>query len=263
MIDRADAAGIGISLAGHAALLALLSVALFTATSQPPMPPAMEVSYVEDIGLVSGSPNPAQEPAAQATAPDLGPVEDAAPAPSPGPAPPAPVPTPRQALPAPAARPVPPRPAARPAPPAPAAAQRTRRPGLGDLNPNAFGRDPNSQSSRPPAAAMSSRAAADIGQAIIRQVQPCADRQVDPGPGANRIVTTMNLRLNRDGSLASRPRVVRQSGLDDENRRYAQRVADIAIAAFTGCSPMRGLPAELYDVPRGWSNFTLNYRLPG
>ena len=56
--------------------------------------------------------------------------------------------------------------------------------------------------------------------------------------------------------------MVRQSGLDDENSRYAQRVADIAIAAFTGCAPLRGLPDELYDVPRGWSNFTMNYRLP-
>jgi hypothetical protein len=263
MIDRADAAGIGISLAGHVALLALLSVALFTATSQPPMPPSMEVSYVEDVGLVSTSPSPTDEPAAQATAPDPGPIEDAAPAPAPEPAPPAPAPTPRQALPSPTPRPAPPRPAARTAPPAPAPAQRTRRPGLGDLNPNAFGRDPAARSDRPPAAAMSARAAADIGQAITRQVQPCADRQVDPGPGANRIVTTLNLRLNRDGSLATPPRVVRQGGLNDDNRRYAQRVADIAVAAFTGCSPLRGLPAELYDVPRGWSNFTMNYRLPG
>ena len=42
----------------------------------------------------------------------------------------------------------------------------------------------------------------------------------------------------------------------------AQRAADIAIAAFSECSPLRGLPQDLYDVPRGWSNFTLNYRLP-
>ena len=36
-----------------------------------------------------------------------------------------------------------------------------------------------------------------------------------------------------------------------------------AVAAFTGCSPLRGLPQELYDVPRGWNNFTMRYRLPG
>jgi len=75
-------------------------------------------------------------------------------------------------------------------------------------------------------------------------------------------VTQINLRLNRDGSLAGRPRVIRQLNADGDNARYAQRAADIAIAAFSECSPLRGLPQELYDVPRGWSNFTLNYRLP-
>ena len=38
---------------------------------------------------------------------------------------------------------------------------------------------------------------------------------------------------------------------------------DIAVNAFVSCAPLRGLPQDLYDVPRGWSNFTLNYRLPG
>ena len=188
----------------------------------------------------SASPEPSAEPAAAARAPEIGPVEDAAPTPAP---------TRRArrrgAAPAPQPAPAPPRPAAaRPAPPAPPApAQRTRRPGLGDLDPRSFGRDPAARSSRAPAAAMSAQAAADIGSAITRQVQPCADRQVDPGPGAERIVTPLSLRLNRDGSLAARPRVGRQRGLDDENRRYAQRVADLAVAAFVACSPLRGLPA--------------------
>ena len=110
---------------------------------------------------------------------------------------------------------------------------------------------------------MNAAAAADIAQAISRQVQPCADRQVNPGPGAERIRTALALRLNRDGSLAARPRMVRQTGVDDENSRYASRVADLAIASFVGCAPLRGLPAELYDVPRGWANFTMNYHLPG
>ena len=99
--------------------------------------------------------------------------------------------------------------------------------------------------------------------AIGRQVQPCADRQVYPGPGSERIATPIMLSLNRDGSLKGRPRVGQQRGIDDENRRYAQRVADLAVNAFVSCAPLRGLPQELYDVPRGWSSFTMNYRLPG
>jgi hypothetical protein len=110
---------------------------------------------------------------------------------------------------------------------------------------------------------MSAQAAADIASVISRQVQPCADRQVYPGPGSERIVTPIMLSLDRDGSLKGRPRVGAQRGIDDENRRYAQRVADLAVNAFVSCAPLRGLPQELYDVPRGWSNFTMNYRLPG
>jgi hypothetical protein len=63
--------------------------------------------------------------------------------------------------------------------------------------------------------------------------------------------------------LQGRPVVAGQRGLDDENSRYAQRVADLAVNAFVSCAPLRGLPDELYAVPRGWSNFTMNYRLPG
>jgi len=260
-MDRTAATGFGVSVVGHGALLAILSLALVTAGNRPVVPQAMEVSFVDEVGAVSAAPQPSQAPAAQARAPELGPVENAAPAPQ-APAPPQP-----QLVPAPS-----PLPAAAPPsraqirPPSPATqgtGQATRRPGLGDLDPRAFGRDPASHTDNPPAAVMSAQAAANIAQAITRQVQPCADRQVYPGPGAERIRTALALRLNRDGSLAARPRVVGQSGLDDENRRYADRVADLAIATFTGCAPLRGLPQELYDVPRGWSNFTMNYRLPG
>jgi outer membrane biosynthesis protein TonB len=261
-MDRTEAAGLGVSVVGHVALLAALSLALVTAANHPVTPPAMEVSFVDEVGLTSASPQPTPTPAAQARAPEIGPVEDAAPAPAPE----APAPVQREAVPAPSPVPAPRPPSRaqpRPAPPATAGTGRaTRRPGLGDLDPRAFGRDPASQTSNPPAAAMSQQAAASIGDAIKRQVQPCADRQSIPY-GAGEIVTQINLRLNRDGSLAARPRVVRQLNADGDNARYAQRAADIAIAAFTQCSPLRGLPQELYDVPRGWSNFTLNYRLPG
>ena len=247
---------------GHAALLAVLTLGL-AQMARPPAPAApMEVSFVEDVGLVAAAPEPTPEPQAQGTAPEVGPVEDAAPAPAPEPAP-AP-PAPRESRPARAA----PARAQGAAAPGPAGHGRHRRAHppsrpRRSQSATASAATPASRSNRPPAAAMSAQAAADIGSAITRQVQPCADRQVDPGPGADRIVTTLNLRLNRDGSLAAAAARGRQSGLNDDNRRYAERVADLAVASFVGCSPLRGLPAELYDVPRGWSNFTMNYRLPG
>jgi hypothetical protein len=102
-----------------------------------------------------------------------------------------------------------------------------------------------------------------IKAAITRQIQPCADRQVNPGPGANEIQVTLNIRLNPDGSLAARPTVVRTTGVDDGNSRYEKRVADLAVAAYTGCSPLRDLPDELYRTANGgWSNINMNYKLP-
>ncbi|MBW6529025.1 cell envelope biogenesis protein TolA [Sphingomonas sp. RHCKR7] len=118
------------------------------------------------------------------------------------------------------------------------------------------------ESDAPPSAArVDARALAGIQQAIARQIQPCADRQVDPGPGANQIVTTLNLRLNRDGTLAAVPTVVKQTGVDGDNQRYARRVVDLGVAAFKGCSPLK-LPAEYYATANGgWSNINYNWKL--
>ena len=82
--------------------------------------------------------------------------------------------------------------------------------------------------------------------------------------GASRITVKLNVRLNKDGSLAGPPRVVSTTGVDDENSRYEKRVADLAIAAYKGCAPMKGLPVDLYRTAKGgWSNVNMNYKLPG
>ena len=118
-----------------------------------------------------------------------------------------------------------------------------------------------STSTAPRAAKVDARAMAGIVQAIQRQIQPCADRQVNPGPGANEIVTTLNLRLNEDGTLAATPRMVRQAGVTDENERYKQRVIDLGVAAFKGCSPLK-LPPEYYSTPSGgWNNINFQWKL--
>lgn len=235
-------------------------------------------------------PEPAPEPEpkpAPAPAPKPAPRPAPRPAPKPAPAPsPVPRPKPQPKRETPAAEPKPaPKPAAKPAPAKPAAreaakpattttrgtgksaeatASRPRGSRLGDdFLKGLTDRPTQSRAESAPAAKMGARAAADIGSAILRQVQPCANRQVTPGPGAERIRVAINLRLNRDGSLAARPRVVGHTGVDDENRRYVARVDDLAIATFVGCSPLTGLPDELYDVQNGWSNFTLRYKLPG
>lgn len=119
-----------------------------------------------------------------------------------------------------------------------------------------------SRSPNPPSAArIDARALAGIRDAIRRQIQPCADKQVNPGPGANEIVTVLNLRLNRDGTLAGNPRMVRQNGVNPENQRYAQRVVDLGTAAFRACTPLK-LPPEFYQTDNGgWSNINYNWQL--
>jgi len=237
-------------------------------------------------------PQPKPEPAKPEPRPEPKPQPKPAPRPAekPKPKPPEPRPRPQPAKPAPA-RPAPakPTPAAKPAPAArpsrsegkPAATRpttpargsgksetatttRPRGSHLGADFLKGLSADPSpSKSQAAPAARIGAQQLANIASAILRQVQPCANRQVTPGPGAERIRVAINLHLNKDGSLAAAPRVVGHSGVDGENERYVDRVDDLAIATFKGCSPLRGLPAELYDVPGGWSNFTLRYKLPG
>jgi len=261
-MDRTDQAGLGVAVVGHGVVLAALAFGLMRAGVPAAVSEPIEISYLEDVALTSASPSPAAAPPAASVAPALGPVEEAATAP--------PLPARREEQVAVDRGPE------RAAPPPQRDSRDRRRPDEGraaatesrgsQLGPDflkGLGRDPASRTQAAPAATMSTQAAASIAQAIARQVQPCADRQVYPGPGAERIVTPIHLRLNRDGSLAARPRVGAQRGIDDENRRYAERVADLAIRSFVECAPLRGLPAELYEVPRGWSNFTMNYRMPG
>lgn len=317
-MDRAEATGLGLALAGHGVLLAILSLGLATATKKPLLSEPMEVSFVEEVGLKSAVTEVSTQAPAPSVAPVAGPPEEAAPMPEPIPAPPEPLPPPPSpvearpqpkvqpppqpkvvlkpapqkaapqqpaaqkpvAKPAPAkptpAKAAPAQPAPQPARPAPAAArpkpaavgsgsaQQTRGSRLGQDFLKGVGSDPTpSTSQKPSGAVLSPIALSGIKSAITRQIQPCADRQVNPGPGANEIVVTLNLRLNPDGSLAARPGLVGTKGVDDANSRYEKRVIDLAIAAYTGCSPLRNLPEELYRTANGgWSNINMNYKLP-
>jgi hypothetical protein len=267
-VERAEAAGLGVALAAHVALLWALGL---PRGPEPAPPPAMEVSFVDEAGLQSAAPT--TEPAAASVAPELGAPEEAMAA-APETAPPEPLPPEPQR---PIAQPVPrqaaPTPQPRRAAPAPAPQPRQAQQGTGRAQANrgarlgadilkGIGDDPVSRNPRPSGAVMSTQALADIGSMIRNQVRPCANRQRSPGPGAEQIRVTIRLRLNRDGSLAAPPVVIGRTGVDDSNSRYAERVDDLAINTFTACSPLRGLPAELYDVPNGWRNFSLRYNLP-
>jgi outer membrane biosynthesis protein TonB len=267
-LTRSEMGGLAIAAIGHAALFGLLSVGfLATPNAEEFKPQAIAVSFAEDVGLESTAPEISSEPEAAKKSPVEAPVEPdtAPPEPVSEPEPAAkPQPTPPKPAPAPVARPAPPvKPTT--AAPAPNPRQPTRRPvrPTGNLDGLDLGRSNNSNATslKPPAAKISAQGVADISSAIQRQVQPCANRQVNPGPGADQIRVVVNLRINRDGSLAAPPRIVDHVGVTDENRRYVTRVDDAVRAIFAGCAPLRGLPPELYEVQGGWKSFTLRYRL--
>lgn len=281
-MDRADATGLGIAAVGHIALLAALILLVPKEPIRLPGAPTMEVSYEEEVGIVSAGET--TTPAAASVAPELGAPDDAAPAPEsvsepqPTPAPTPPQPAPRQPAPrpqAPAQQRATPQQRAVPQPArnAPQPKSATPRGGSGTaatprgsrLGPDFLkniGSDRTSTSQKSVGAVMSPQALADIGSLIRQQVRPCANRQRSPGPGAERIRVTIRLLINRDGSLSAPPRVIGRTGVDADNGRYAERVDDLAINTFTACAPLRGLPAELYDVRNGWRDFQMRYNLP-
>ncbi len=284
-MDRAEGAGLGVAVIGHVALFGLLSVG-FLATPNPMKLEStpLDVSLVDEIALRSAAPS-AVEPPAQSLAPEKGAPEDAPP-PSESVA----VTEPSPPVPAPKAAPPPtPSEISRPQPPQPPRRRPDRTAGerpdaASNSNSRASGTDRNARAERPRgsrlgddflkgitdtpqkgvsqtprAQAISATAVASIGDAIKRQVQPCADRIPIPGPGSNLIISKLRLQMRPDGSFAARPELRGQSGINAENQRYARRVAELAASAMTACAPYE-LPEALYE--GGWKDIIINYKLP-
>ncbi len=259
-MERAEATGLSASVAGHVVLLLLLTLGLANIARTSPPSPAIEVSFVDEVGLTSAAPVPTVEPPMQGMAPETGPIEDAVTDPDPAPpqpdAPPAPSPAPavtRQAQPQPR-RAAPQRPS-NPSPARPR--ERTRRSLIGDDLLKGIGRDPSpSRSTRSPAT-MTGEARASINAAIRRALVPC-ERQPLPAPEAAAIRVDVRVSLNRDGALAG-AEVARVLNDNPALSQYERRMQDLALAIVRSCTPIRGLPADLYDVPRGWRQFTYQF----
>lgn len=133
-MDRIERTGLGLSVAGHVALFAILSLGLFAA-SKPIVPKtqSIDIQIVDKVGLTDTVPNPSPTPPAARVTPEVGPPEEAAPEPQPTPKAPAPAPAPTPVpAPAPVSKPAPtpravapPKPVAKPIPTKPAPAKPT------------------------------------------------------------------------------------------------------------------------------------------
>ena len=277
MIDRAEKAGFGVALVGHAALFAVLSLGLVSTAKLPPMVnEPMDVILTDEVGLRSAVPNPATEAPAPSEAPEIAPPEEPAPA-EPTPAPPVPTPKPKAAevppVPKPADKPKPvekPEPAAKPAPKTePQDTSDRRRPDreakgkaekaggtrLGSDFLKGISDDPKGKA-KTPRAAVSGAAMQGLAGALARQFKPCYELGSLEGTSAMGIVTVLRLRYKPDGTVAVAPEVVEQTGITDGNRSYARQMSDVARRAVLRCTPVK-LPAELYD--GGWDDFQLRF----
>ena len=276
--------GLGVAIAFHVGLVALL-------LWRPPLgdvtipPDRIEVTLSDDVALKSTSPEPMAD-ARPDVAPELGqfspPEPEAAP-----PEPETPPPPPREVEPKPAPRPVAkprprPQPKAEPQPkpkpkpkPRPAAKAEKKPPAKAEPKPSppkkvekaggsrvgadflegvAGGRS-SGKSRNPPAEAAGPQVQSSLLGAISREIKPHWQGKVPEGADSEKLVTILRWNLNRDGSLAGAPQVVRQEGITDANRPQAKRHAEQAVRAVQLAAPF-DLPDQYYDT---WKRVTIRF----
>lgn len=261
-LRREERIGLGVAAALH---LALVLAFLAQPKTRDDIAPTqrMTVNLASEVGMEATAPDPVPESRA-AIAPTLSDVPAPAPAEATTQPQPRPVPQPKLERPVAAEKPAPAdsRPRRRPdkdkalaAPPKPAAKGGGSR--VGDNFLAGMGDSAKTSETRAPAAALGASAKASIGQAIGRQLKP--HWQPPSGPEVDQIISKVRFRLNRDGSLASRPQLVGQTGVNDTNRTQAGRHGELAIRAVQLAAPFE-LPEEYYD---GWKVVTaaLDWRL--
>jgi len=241
--------GLGVAVALHLALVAVL-VMQPGKDEVPPMPERMTVSLASDVSLSSTAPDPVAESRA-AIAPTLSdepqaaPIEQVQPEVIPAPKPVATTVPPRAAPTRAATQPPrrrPDRPAASPAPKPPAKPAGGSRIGA-DFLPGA-GNSTNTSETRMPASEIGASAKASLAQAIARQLRP--HWSAPQGADADQLVTILSFSLKADGSLAGRPRVVRQTGVTASNSPQKDLHAERAIRAVQLAAPF-DLPPEYYE----------------
>ena len=87
------------------------------------------------------------------------------------------------------------------------------------------------------------------------QIRRCYRQPRIPSAG-KRIATRLRVRFSPDGTLSGIPTIIDQSGVTDDNRAFASRMAEAASLAVIRCVPVR-LPAELYA--GGWDEIDLTF----
>ncbi|WP_298309053.1 cell envelope integrity protein TolA [uncultured Erythrobacter sp.] len=256
---KEDRIGLIAAVGLHVLLVAVLAAQVLFMSNEPDIPERMTVSLATEVSLESTAPDPVVESRAS-----IGPTLTEEPAPPAEEAPLEPERTETTPPPRPQTQPAP-RPQSRTAPPNASPRRRpeaerqpprerpSERPGGSRIGNNFLpgeGAATNTDETRIPANEIGRSARASLQQAINRQLRPYWD--APSGLDAEQLVTVLAFRLNEDGSLNGRPRVVRQSGVTDSNRPQAPLHAERAIRAVQRAAPF-DLPDEYYNA---WKNIT-------
>jgi len=274
-MDKAEKTGLGVAIAGHAALFAFLWASALVAPDPMGLKPEpIEVTLSDEIALQSASPTPDAAPP-EAKSPDPAEIDTPEP-PTPEPVPqpqvrpqpappqprtqaqpqprpqPQPKPTPAKPLPRPApAKPAPAKPvqAAKPAPAKakPAAARPARRRGSFDDIVNPMTDKPSTAAATgAPAATLGPAEKSALARELLRQIKPHWQRYAPTGPDVELLRTVVQARLARDGSIIGEPVVLSQTGENATNKSQAKRHQEMAIKAVKLAAPFK-FPAEFYN----------------
>ncbi len=269
-LDRREGTGLGLAVIGHVALFGLLSVG-FLATPNPLKlePTPIEISLTDEVGLKSEAPQIQKEAPAERLAEVPGPVEPDTPPPAPQPDPQPlsrPDPAPPKTVPAPAPKPqpkaqpkkpqTPPRPAPQPkavaktqpsqakaqAPSTSKAVRPTGR--LTGIVDGLTDQPSKGKATTPQASQIGAAVKSALAAEVIRQLRP--HWKSPTGADVELLRTQVEIRLNRDGTLAAPPRVIGQTGVTASNRPQADLHKERAISAARLAAPFR-LPPEYYE----------------
>lgn len=108
---------------------------------------------------------------------------------------------------------------------------------------------------RRPAPARVDPAAVGSIDAAAAQIRRCY-RPPRVAHDALQIATRLHVRFAPDGTLATLPEIVAQSGVTPANQAYAGPMGEAAILSVIRCVPLK-LPAEAYAA--GWQEFDLTF----
>ncbi|MDX3899089.1 MAG: cell envelope biogenesis protein TolA [Sphingobium sp.] len=104
---------------------------------------------------------------------------------------------------------------------------------------------PAARSDAPPAAAMGPAQKSALDAELRRQLKP--HWRPPSGADADKLVTLLEVRLDKSGRVIGTPEVIDQQGVTASNRPQAQIHAERAIQAVKLASPFRNMPPQYYE----------------